>query len=302
VLVQVPHVITGTIVGYTTEDACTVDPAHPLKQGEKINCSFPNVPTYTCGARQCLNFTASAPPGWGFAGWEPCGFACQIVFPSPCAGTNTSPCTFETDGDSAAYDTADFTDTRAPDTTIVSGPPDGHVVISATRSEQSTFANTNEPAESPAFLCSLDDGAFAACPATYTLQAISDGIHTLAVDAKDASGLIGPAVRRRWEEETPPTADIVSGPAQGSTVGTPSAQFGSAPTSPRPPSPTGAGSTGRRSRRAPIRSPTQGWASERTPSISRPPSPRRSTAASPRPASRTGRGMCSSRSRQSAPA
>jgi hypothetical protein len=38
VLVQVPHEIGGTIVGYTTEDACTVDPAHPLKQGEKINC------------------------------------------------------------------------------------------------------------------------------------------------------------------------------------------------------------------------------------------------------------------------
>lgn len=79
-----------------------------------------------------------------------------------------------------------------PDTSIASGPAPDETVNTATP----TFAFTATTAN-PAFECQLDEGAFTICPTTYTTPALSNGRHTLAVRAIDASGNIdqSPATR-----------------------------------------------------------------------------------------------------------
>ena len=80
---------------------------------------------------------------------------------------------------------------RAPETTIVSGPP------LLTESTSATFRFSADPAAGATFECMLDGAAarFTACPApaadgTVTLTGIPYGIHELEVRARTAGGVV----------------------------------------------------------------------------------------------------------------
>ena len=86
-------------------------------------------------------------------------------------------------------------DTVAPDTFILSGPP----ADSSTSTAHFTFS-TDESGEAGetgiTFKCGLDDSNpadFATCPASYTIDGLADGPHTLYVSAKDAAGNLDPS-------------------------------------------------------------------------------------------------------------
>jgi hypothetical protein len=78
-------------------------------------------------------------------------------------------------------------DTVAPDTFILTSPSDP----STSSSAHFTFSS-NESGEAGepgiTFQCKLDTAAFAACPADYTINGLSDGSHTLQVAAQDPAG------------------------------------------------------------------------------------------------------------------
>ncbi|MFP2963733.1 adventurous gliding motility protein AgmC, partial [Myxococcus sp. 1LA] len=109
-------------------------------------------------------------------------------------------------------------DTTPPDTTIVAAPP------SVTGSNSATFTFTSN--ESPVtYECSLDDGPWVACTTPRTYTGLSDGNHTFAVRARDASGNIDPTpATYAWAVDmTAPDTTIVSGPP--ATTTSPSATF-----------------------------------------------------------------------------
>jgi hypothetical protein len=117
---------------------------------------------------------------------------------------------------------AHFVDTRAPTTTLSTAPASNSVVYSDNRSQSFTWS-TNEDAEAPTFGCKRDGGAFSACSSGLTWTSIADGMHDFCVHGTDASGLEGADACRHWQQETNPTASVVTHPA--ATTGTPQASF-----------------------------------------------------------------------------
>jgi large repetitive protein len=115
-------------------------------------------------------------------------------------------------------------DTRAPATTIDSGPS------GTVPSTDATFGfSSNEAAAT--FECSLDDAAFTACVSPKTYSNLVVGAHTLKVRAKDAAGNIdgSPAVRS-WTVElapdlAPPDTGITGKPNNPSPTHSPSFAF-----------------------------------------------------------------------------
>jgi hypothetical protein len=75
-------------------------------------------------------------------------------------------------------------DLTPPDTTIVTNP------ANPTNSPTGdfTFSGTDAGGGAVTFECRIDSGVFAACPATYTTPALTDGSHTLYVRAVDLAG------------------------------------------------------------------------------------------------------------------
>lgn len=102
-------------------------------------------------------------------------------------------------------------DTSVPDTMITSAPtsPTGDTT------GDFTFAS---PEAGVTFECSLDGGAFMACPATFTTSALADGMHTLAVRARDAAGNVDatPAMHG-WTVDTRNFV-VIASPAEGSST------------------------------------------------------------------------------------
>ena len=98
-------------------------------------------------------------------------------------------------------------DTVAPDTTIASGPTG--VITSS--SANFTFTS-NDPTAT--FECSLDGGAFTACPAAFALTGLADGPHALAVRTRDAVGNVDatPANRTFTVDATAPDTTITMSP------------------------------------------------------------------------------------------
>jgi hypothetical protein len=118
-------------------------------------------------------------------------------------------------GRTSTATTEGFTvDTQAPDTTIVSGPP----ALSNSASPNFTFSSTES---GMTYECSLDSGAFAACPNPDTL-AVGAGPHTLDVRAVDAAGNrdATPAHYTWTVDLTAPGAPTIAVPAQNATVAT----------------------------------------------------------------------------------
>jgi large repetitive protein len=111
-------------------------------------------------------------------------------------------------------------DTGEPETTITMGP----AAVVNTPTSMFTFTSDDPMAT---FECSIDGGAYAACPATYTSPTLPDGAHTLSVRAKDAAGNVdsSPATRSWIIDTNPPETEIATGPAEGSTETTSNATF-----------------------------------------------------------------------------
>src|SRR6185436_8435821 len=91
-------------------------------------------------------------------------------------------------------------DRTPPETTITTGPS------GSTQSPSAQFAFAASQNRST-FQCSLDGSAWASCasPKPYG-GPLSDGQHTFAVRAIDASGNVGPTpAARTWSVEAPPS-------------------------------------------------------------------------------------------------
>ncbi|RKG75064.1 hypothetical protein D7W79_21220 [Corallococcus exercitus] len=103
-----------------------------------------------------------------------------------------------------------FVDTVAPDTAIDSGPSPLSNSASATFDFSSTGGATG-------YECRLDAEAFAPCGSPFTLDALSDGAHTLAVRAVDAAGNRDafPAEYAWTLDLSAPAAPVVTSPASG---------------------------------------------------------------------------------------
>jgi hypothetical protein len=114
-------------------------------------------------------------------------------------------------------------DTTPPETTITSGPAEGSTITTPT----ATFGFSSSEAGST-FQCRVDGGAFTPCASPATTAPLSNAAHTFAVVAADAWGNIdpSPATRSFTVDTTPPDTTITSGPANGTTITTPTATFG----------------------------------------------------------------------------
>ncbi len=96
-------------------------------------------------------------------------------------------------------------DTTAPDTTIVTGPPN------PSASSAGNFSlSSNDPTAT--FECSFDGGIFAPCTAIFSSGPFADGPHSLAARAKDAAGNLDatPAVHNWVVDTTAPDTTIVT--------------------------------------------------------------------------------------------
>ena len=168
--------------------------------------------------------TATAPAGWSFAGWS-----------GDCSGTTTTcnldtsettcdqefkpPCSTELEPHDI---TAAFTDVRAPTTTFSSAPTSNSIVYSNSASQ--TFGwSTDEDDEATQFTCQRDLAGPSACSSGITWSSISDGLHQFCVRGTDASGLVGAVTCRSWDQETNPSASILTNPP--ATTGTREATF-----------------------------------------------------------------------------
>ena len=101
----------------------------------------------------------------------------------------------------------------SPTTVIATHPND------PTNVKAGAFTFTS-PESGVSFTCSLDGAAYAACSATsYTTGDLSDGPHTLDVQATDINGNVGAAAHYGWTVDTvaPDTFILTSPPADSST-------------------------------------------------------------------------------------
>jgi hypothetical protein len=103
-------------------------------------------------------------------------------------------------------------DSTAPDTLIDSAPP-------AVTADNTGSFDFSSPENGVSFECSLDSGAYAACPAAYTTAALADGPHTLEVRAVDAAGNVdaSPAAHTWTVDTAPPNTVIASAPSNPTT-------------------------------------------------------------------------------------
>jgi hypothetical protein len=97
-------------------------------------------------------------------------------------------------------------DRTAPDTVIVSGPPN------PSNSPDATFDFSSE--EGATFECSLDGAAFTSCSDPESFRGLGDGEHTLQVRARDVAGNVddSPASYTWTVDAALPDTVIVSGP------------------------------------------------------------------------------------------
>jgi hypothetical protein len=113
-------------------------------------------------------------------------------------------------------------DCTPPETQIDSGPAEG----SLTASRSASFGFSSEPGAT--FACSIDGGAFGACTSPRDVDGLSDGQHTFAVRASDATGNPDPSpATRTWRVDgTAPETQFDSGPGDGATTESRSVTYG----------------------------------------------------------------------------
>ena len=112
-------------------------------------------------------------------------------------------------------------ETVAPIVRISSGPPFGASIRN--RTPRFTFIS-NDPGAT--FKCTMDQDPLEGCPASYTPAPLSDGPHSLSVQAIDVAGNESEVRSRSFTvDTTPPDATITGGPPQGSTSASRSPTF-----------------------------------------------------------------------------
>jgi hypothetical protein len=115
-----------------------------------------------------------------------------------------------TDPNPASFDWT--IDTKAPNTTITSGPP------ALTNNPQATFEFSSGPGS--AFQCSVDGGAFLPCSSPFTTDPLGEGKHNFQVKAVDLAGNADktPAKAKAWTvDTTPPDTTLTAMPANPTT-------------------------------------------------------------------------------------
>jgi hypothetical protein len=113
---------------------------------------------------------------------------------------------------------------QAPATVTFDDAPSG--VTSAT-SEQFSFSSSAEGVAS--YACSVDTAPFADCTSPVTVDDLTQGPHSFAVQGLDAAGSVMAEGQVDWVVDlTKPTATILSGPSGPTPVGTTSVTFASA--------------------------------------------------------------------------
>lgn len=217
----------GTITAGGGGPTCTTPASTP--QQTRVDCagfgagSVGNCPPPGGRPGNCsVTLTAGTPAGWKFIGWtgnrcnnvnenQPPAPSCFVVVSErSCTGGPENVCTLRHLGPFEVV--AHFKDTHVPTVTTLAGPPDGGVAVAADRRQRFTFT-TNEDNQSPSFECALDGAGFGACTTPRVIDGLADGIHVFCVKAKDPSGQ--PSTNEpclRWEQQTPPTATIVTHP------------------------------------------------------------------------------------------
>jgi len=210
-----------------TPPECVTPAANP--QGTQSNCTAINAGSFgTCqihpggtGSHCEITITATAAAGWQFDGWAS----------GPCTATAVS-CTFKTvettchNGGEICDDPnelgpwtaiAKFRDVRAPTAALTDGPAQNALLLTDTR--QATFKfNTDEDDEAPTYTCALDGKAPVACASPFTLSQLADGEHDLCVTPRDASGTVGAAKCRHWEQQVNATATFTAAPPAATNV------------------------------------------------------------------------------------
>jgi hypothetical protein len=112
-------------------------------------------------------------------------------------------------------------DAVAPIVRISSGPPFGSTIKN--RAPKFTFVS-NDPGAT--FQCAMDQDPLGTCPTSYTPRPLSDGAHSLSVQAIDAAGNESEVRSRSFTVDTSPArATITAGPPEGSTSGSRSPTF-----------------------------------------------------------------------------
>jgi hypothetical protein len=230
------HAVTRADVGYGTVHVanapdCTSPSSTPGGTNANVNagtqhtcvaidnstydhCSTPDqYGGYSCTIT--LQAQVPDPAGWQFDHWtgdcagETTASCTLPTFEKECVPDNKPPCQDSTHGPYTAV--AHFVDTRAPTTTFSTAPANNSVVYSDAQSQQFTF-HTDEDGEGPLFACDTDGGFYVTCSSGLTWNSIADGIHDVCAKATDASGLQGGSACRHWEQETNPTATILTHP------------------------------------------------------------------------------------------
>ena len=114
-------------------------------------------------------------------------------------------------------------DTTRPTTGFGSTPPSRSNQVTA------TFAfSANE--SGPGFVCSLDEAAFNPCTSPWTTPSLTEGAHTLRIQARDAAGNVEtPPASYSWVIDlTPPETQLLTGtPPESTRVTTATWTFGS---------------------------------------------------------------------------
>ncbi len=181
------------------------------------HCTTTNTGPGTSSTLCTVTLTASVVDagGWAFDHWS-----------GDCSGTSTT-CTLavaETECDDQLkppcrdiYESvtaiAQFRDTRAPVTSITSGPADHTVVWSQSRSADFDFVSGNEAGEIVSAQCRHDSGGWQDCSFPATWSSIPDGVHTFCVRQYDGSGLASVPACRSWEQEVPVSLGIAASPS-----------------------------------------------------------------------------------------
>lgn len=165
-----------------------------------------------------VQFAGRAPNASACSGLD-CAFSAVAAAGDPEGQTNVRVTAADAAGWTAEAVVALTLDFTAPDTMFDGTAPSGtYLVDSLLVALRSNEANVT-------FECSLDGAPFAACPASLTLSALSDGPHIFSARAVDAAGNIDPTpVSATFAiETTPPDTVIDSGPA--GPVSTPTVLF-----------------------------------------------------------------------------
>jgi hypothetical protein len=212
----------GNVDGTPATHAFTVDTTPPTVTIDTgpAGATGDNTPTFTFSSNEA---------GAVFACRVGSGTPTLCTSPHTTAPLSDGPHTFEVfvadpAGNSGGPASRALTvDASPPDTSFTSGPS------GLTNDKTPTFAFSSSEAGAT-FQCKLDNApAFSACTSPHTTAALTDGTHTLQVQALDAQGNADPsaATRTVTVDSTPPETKIDSGPSGAVEDDTPTFVFSS---------------------------------------------------------------------------